>query len=47
LETIYLSGDGASWIKNGLNWLPKSKFVLDNFHLKKYINDGYGFNEAV
>ena len=37
LETIYLSGDGASWIKNGLNWLPKSKFVLDNFHLKKYI----------
>src|SRR5690606_26161112 len=37
IESIYLSGDGASWIKQGLNWLPKSKFVLDNYHLQKYI----------
>lgn len=37
IETIYLSGDGASWIKQGLNWIPKSKFVLDNYHLNKYI----------
>jgi hypothetical protein len=37
LETIYLSGDGASWIRQGLNWLPKSKFVLDNYHLQKYV----------
>jgi len=38
LETVYLSGDGASWIKEGLNWIEKSKFVLDKFHLMKYIN---------
>lgn len=38
LETVYISGDGASWIQEGLNWIPKSKFVLDQFHLNKYIN---------
>lgn len=37
MEKIYLSGDGASWIKEGLNWLPKSYFVLDRFHLAKYV----------
>lgn len=37
IETVYISGDGASWIKQGLNWIPKSKFVLDNYHLNKYI----------
>lgn len=38
LSKIYLSGDGARWIKEGLNWIPKSEFVLDTFHLAKYIN---------
>jgi hypothetical protein len=37
VETIYISGDGASWIKQGLNWIPKSQFVLDNYHMNKYI----------
>ncbi len=27
LETIYIMGDGAGWIKQGLVWLPKSIFV--------------------
>lgn len=39
VETIYLSGDGASWIKQGLDWIPKSRFVLDNYHLNKYIKE--------
>ncbi|MFA6693620.1 MAG: ISLre2 family transposase [Bacillota bacterium] len=34
---VYLSGDGASWIKEGLNWIPKAEFVLDRYHLSKYI----------
>lgn len=38
LERIYISGDGASWIKAGCNVLDKSKFVLDKFHIMKYIN---------
>lgn len=37
VERVYLSGDGALWIKEGLNWIEKSKFVLDKFHLSKYI----------
>jgi len=38
LETVYISGDGAAWIQEGLHWITKSKFVLDRFHLSKYIN---------
>lgn len=37
IETIYISGDGASWIRMGLQWIPKSRFVLDNHHMNKYI----------
>ncbi len=37
IETIYLAGDGASWIIEGLNWLPRSKHVLDRYHLNKYV----------
>ncbi len=32
---IYLHGDGAAWIKTGLEWLPNSVFVLDRFHKNK------------
>jgi len=38
IEKVYIGGDGASWIKEGLNWIDKSKFVLDKFHLLKYVN---------
>lgn len=37
IETVYISGDGAAWIKQGLNWIDKSKFVLDKYHLRKYV----------
>jgi len=37
IETTYLSGDGASWIQEGLNWLPRPKYVLDRYHLNKYV----------
>jgi len=38
LERIYISGDGAGWIKAGCDVLEKAKFVLDKFHMEKYIN---------
>ena len=38
LEKVYISGDGASWIKTGLNWIIKSVYVLDKFHMKKAVN---------
>jgi len=37
-STIYLHGDGASWIKTGLDELPRSKFVLDPYHKNKSIH---------
>jgi hypothetical protein len=37
VEKIYLSGDGASWIKNGLGWIKGSIYVLDRYHLTKYV----------
>jgi hypothetical protein len=37
IEKIYLSGDGASWIKSGVAIVNKSTFVLDRYHLNKAI----------
>lgn len=37
IEKIYLSGDGAPWIKNGLSWIKGSIYVLDRYHLSKYV----------
>lgn len=43
LEKIYILGDGAGWIKNGKDTLgSKCQFVLDAFHLNKYIKKGTG-----
>lgn len=44
IERIYLHGDGAWWIKEGLKWLPKSKMVLDKYHLHKSILSAAGRN---
>ena len=37
VEHIYINGDGASWIRSGVNIIPKSKFALDKYHMHKYI----------
>ena len=37
IQRIYLSGDGAPWIKNGLGWIKGSIYVLDRYHLTKYV----------
>ncbi|MBQ6206458.1 MAG: UPF0236 family protein [Oscillospiraceae bacterium] len=29
---IYLHGDGANWIRSGLEYLPNAVFVLDPYH---------------
>ena len=34
---IYLHGDGANWVKKGLEWLPNAIFVLDKYHKNKAI----------
>lgn len=37
IKQIYINGDGASWIKSGRKWIAGSTFVLDKFHMQKYI----------
>ena len=46
---IYLHGDGAAWIRQGLEYLPNSTFVLDCYHknkAKKMLFAGCGVGEA-
>lgn len=38
IQQIFISGDGANWIKSGTKYLDKSLFCADKFHLMKYIN---------
>lgn len=37
IKSIYISGDGGGWIKAGKEYIPGAIFVLDRFHLAKYI----------
>lgn len=36
-EQILISGDGAPWIKAGVEYIPTSDYVLDGFHLRRAI----------
>lgn len=42
IEKIYLAGDGASWIRQGTEWLKNCQFVLDKYHLSKYFKKATG-----
>lgn len=37
IEKIYLNADGGSWIREGLNHMAGVRYVLDEFHLSKYM----------
>lgn len=37
LKKIFVNGDGAAWIQSGAKQIYKAKFVLDKFHMHKYI----------
>lgn len=38
LKRVFISGDGAPWIKGGADYIDKALFCADKFHLMKYIN---------
>lgn len=42
VERVYISGDGGKWIRTGLQIIPKATFVLDRYHLSKYIVSAAG-----
>ena len=37
IDKIYINGDGAGWIRSGTKYIPGGEFVLDKFHMHKYI----------
>ena len=37
IDRIYLHGDGAVWIKQGVDELPRCQFVIDGFHFEKHL----------
>jgi len=45
IKKIYVSGDGAKYIKNGAKWLNKGIYVFDRYHLMKYIKQAAGHIE--
>lgn len=42
LKKVFISGDGAPWIKSGVDYIEKALFCADKFHLMKYINQAAG-----
>lgn len=42
LKRVYIGGDCASWIKSGTDYIDKSLFCADKYHLMKYINAAAG-----
>ena len=38
LKKVYISVDGAEWLKAGKEFSRNSELLLDRFHLMKYIN---------
>lgn len=37
VRNTYIAGDGANWIKGGTEIIKDSKYVLDHYHLSKYV----------
>lgn len=37
LKKVFINGDGAAWIREGSRQIARGKFVLDRFHMHKYI----------
>lgn len=42
VRSCVLSGDGANWIRGGLDVLPNSRFLLDPFHIVLALRDATG-----
>ena len=42
IKRVFISGDGASWIKSGTSFIEKAVFCADKYHLMQYINAAAG-----
>lgn len=44
-EEIRIGGDGAAWVKEGIEVFPGATYHLDLFHLRKRLMEALGFNK--
>jgi len=42
VAAIFVAGDGAGWIRKGCEYMPKSVFVLDRYHVHKQLSEALG-----
>jgi len=42
VEAVFIAGDGAGWIRRGCEYMPKSVFVLDRYHVHKQVSEALG-----
>ena len=47
VEVIFVSGDGASWIRRACEMIPKTVFVLDRYHANKAVTAAAGGDRAL
>ena len=45
IKYIFVSGDGAKWIRSYVDTLPNAIFVFDKFHYKKALNSIFSRNQ--
>ena len=39
---MYIYGDGAEWIRKGLEEIPNAKYVMDGYHFEKALRSAAG-----
>lgn len=44
VEKVRIGGDGAQWVKGGINAFPGASYHLDRFHLRKRLTEALAFN---
>lgn len=42
IKKIYLSGDRGAWIRTGAEWIRDAIYVVDKYHLSKYVRQAGG-----
>lgn len=45
IEEIYIGGDGAKWIKEGLEYFPGAVYCLDPYHLNRHLTEALWYDE--
>lgn len=42
IKRVFISGDGATWIKSGTKYIENAVFCADKYHLMQYLNTASG-----